>query len=78
MRIMHDSNTHVLTASIIQSIRVLPHKKQQKTYSKIQFYLSLTNKEKSPKYKTTLKEYAEYINFNESFYFPNVENGNFL
>ena len=75
MRIMYDSNTHVLTASIIQSIGVLPFKKQQRTFSKIQFYLNLTNKEKSPKYKTTLKEYSDYINFNESFYFPNVEKG---
>jgi len=30
------------------------------------------NKEKSPKYKTNSKEFAELIDINETFYFPNI------
>jgi hypothetical protein len=72
LRVLYDLNTHVLTVTIIQSNKVLPN---EKTYNKVQFGLTLLNKEKAPKYKTTTKEYTEYMDYNESFYFPNVEKG---
>ena len=73
MRVLYDSNTHVLTVAIIQSNRVLPVERH-KQYSKILFHLTLHNtKHKPPKYKTSTKEYFDYINFNESFYFPNID-----
>jgi hypothetical protein len=40
--------------------------------NKIQFHVNLVNKEKSPKYKTNSKEFAELIDINETFYFPNI------
>lgn len=43
--------------------------------SKIQFHITLLNKERAPKYKTTTKEYNDVINFDENFYFPNIERG---
>lgn len=76
MRVLYDSNTHVLTVAIIQSNKVLSAEKQ-KLFNKIQFHITLANKEKSPKYKTTTKEYSDFINFNESFYFPNIDKSKF-
>ena len=78
MRVLYDSNTHVLTVAIIQVNKLIkPQSTDQKQRhlfqtNKIQFHLSLANKEKSQKYKTSLKEFAELIDFNETFYFPNI------
>jgi hypothetical protein len=78
MRVLYDSNTHVLTVTIIQAnklVRSQPFDQKQKQLfqtNKIQFHLSLANKEKSHKYKTSTKEFAELIDFNETFYFPNI------
>lgn len=74
MRVLYDSNTHVLTISLIQSNKLLGSDKI-KLFSKVQFQITLTNREKAPKYKTTTKEYNEILNFNENFYFPNIEKG---
>lgn len=74
MRVLYDCNTHVLTVSLIQSNKLLSVEKS-KLFSKIQLQITLTNKEKAPRYKSTTKEYYEIINFNENFYFPNVEKG---
>lgn len=82
MRVLYDSNTHVLTVAIIQTNKLLKSQvqdqkqKQLFTTNKIQFHLSLVNKEKSPKYKTSIKEFAELIDFNETFYFPNIQKSN--
>ena len=84
MRVLYDSNTHVLTVTIIQANKLVKaqsnDQKQKQLFqtNKIQFHLSLANKEKSPKYKSTTKEFSELIDFNETFYFPNVFESNFL
>ena len=77
MRVLYDSNTHVLSVTMIQSNKAIQNEKH-KLFSKVQFHLLLvTNnkevKEKLHKHKTTIKDYAEFIDLNESFYFPNLE-----
>ena len=79
LRVLYDSNTHVLTVSIIQTNKLVknqPNDSKQKQLfgsNKIQFHLSLLNKDKSPKYKSSVKEFAELIDLNETFYFPNIQ-----
>ncbi|CAF0839375.1 unnamed protein product [Brachionus calyciflorus] len=77
LRFIWDKNTHVLTVTIIQSNKILMSEKP-KIGSKIQFHVTLLNKDKSPKYKTTTKEYNDIINFDENFYFPNIEKTDFV
>ena len=77
LRVLYDSNTHVLTVSLIQSNKLLSAEKA-KLFSKVQFQINLANKEKAPRYKSTTKEYNEIINYNENFYFPNIEKGTIL
>ncbi|RNA43653.1 synaptotagmin-16 isoform X4 [Brachionus plicatilis] len=72
LRLYWDKNTHVLTVTIIQSNKILFSEKP-KSVSKIQFHVTLLNQEKAPKYKTSTKEYSEILNFDENFYFPNIE-----
>ncbi len=74
---MFEINTSVLTASILQFIMVLPNKKLLNNYTKVQLHLSLVNnREKTQRFKTSIREVVELINFNESFCFENIEKSN--
>jgi hypothetical protein len=72
VRVLYDSNTHVLTVVLIQSNRILVDEKLLKLYPKILFYITVKNQEKCPRYKSSTKPYSDIITFNESFYFPNI------
>lgn len=75
LRILYDSNTHVLTVNIIQSNKLLPAEKSR-LFSKVQFHVTIPTKDKAAKYKTTIKPYLDILDYNENFYFPNIEKGN--
>ena len=72
-------NTSVLTVSVLQSMMVLPDKKLLKSCPKMQLQLSLfNNREKSQRFKTSIRELSELVNFNETFCFLNIEKSNHI
>jgi hypothetical protein len=73
-------NTCVLTVSVLQSMMmVLPDKKLLKSCPKMQLQLSLfNNREKSQRFKTSIRELSELVNFNETFCFLNIEKSNHI